>query len=172
MGYEVRMMVVEKTGTEYETCRVGNQIRMVWREDGQFMQTQKYYFNDNNTKTMLPPETKTIKGNDCHIISMIDLCDTGECYCYIDSICKFEDSDGSIVYDPFNVNKMIGLDHYNDYRNFVPIKVVLKMLNKAVRKSKAKGEAPYRRFLVAIAMLRSIKKTFTNDKIGCLFYGH
>jgi hypothetical protein len=60
---------------------------------------------------------------------------------------------------------IIGLDFYGSYRQFVPIDSVIADLEKGVRDG-------YRRFVIALTLLKSVCKQFKGENIGCLFFGH
>jgi hypothetical protein len=107
----------------------------------------------------------------CNVIATIDLRKAGT----LPGICKFEESDGHYAYDPFDGNKILGLDGYGDYRKFIPLQEVIDIFNTHIKEAKDKGQVPYRRFVAALALLKGIKSSFKNSdthEIECLFYGH
>jgi hypothetical protein len=75
------------------------------------------YYPDHNTKTPVPLGAIIKEGPGCSIIATLDLSKAGT----FPGICKFEESDGNYAYDPFDGNKILGLDGYGSYRKFVPI---------------------------------------------------
>lgn len=188
MGYETKMLVVEKSKCNNQLqsiCIIGeliiNGARVLGCKDERITQKvyQCYkesndsyiYFPDSNTKTTLPSGVLVKEGPWCNIIAMVELgkCGAGP------GICKFEDSDGHYAYDPFDGNSIIGLDGYGDYRKFVPIQEIIDIFQHEIKEAKTKGEVPYRRHVIALSTLKSAKASFqTNEihEIGCLFYAH
>lgn len=173
MGYELKMFVVEKRDLvpDVLVC-VGDEVYNLYFEgiDGEY----KYcYYSDNDTKTYFNEKPKiVVSSRYSSLIAVFDFCKapglkhTG--------ICKFEESDGlgCSIYDPMDGNKYIGLDRYGSYRKFVPIEVVIQDLKEVIEEEIKKGYEPYRRYLVGLDLLNSIRQNFRGDGIGCLFYGY
>jgi hypothetical protein len=99
----------------------------------------------------------------------MDLCKVGHCF---GGTCSFAESDGSYAFDPFDGNALIGLDDYGNYRKFVPIQEVIDTLQKEIKEANERGEHPYRRFIIALDLLKSLQENFSHEELGCLFYGH
>lgn len=179
MGYETTMLVVEKSSSMTHAMAQINELQ-VNDKDERIVSTahQCYkngdnyiYYPDHNTKTPVPLGAIIKEGPYCNVIATLDLSKAGT----FPGICKFEESDGNYAYDPFDGNKILGLDGYGSYRKFVPLQEVIDLLNSYIKNAKDKGEKPYRRFTIALTLLKSIKSSFKNSdthEIGCLFYGH
>ena len=181
MGYETTMLIVEKSLSMTQALAQINELQ-VNGTDERIKKTlyQCYkdpkngsysYYPEPNTKTPLPLGATKKEGPYCNVIATIDLSKAGT----MPGICEFEESDGHYAYDPFDGNKILGLDGYGFYRKFVPLQEVIDLLNSYIKGAKDKGEKPYRRFIAALALLKGIKASFKNDsshEVGCLFYGH
>lgn len=179
MGYETQMIVVEKSSSmthamtqinELQTTdtkeRIVSTIHQCYKDGDTYI-----YYPDHNTKTPVPLGAIIKEGSWCNVIATLDLSKAGSW----PGICKFEDSDGHYAYDPFDGNKIIGLDNYGSYRKFVPLQEVIDILNTHIKEAKAKGHVPYRRFVAALGLLKGVKASFIkseNHEVGCLFYGH
>ncbi|MCX5884303.1 MAG: hypothetical protein NT096_00060 [Proteobacteria bacterium] len=179
MGYETKMLVVEKNiGMNHYSCMIEELHATSTKE--QFKKTVYNCFKESDgsfsyypdhTKITVPSGAIVKEGPWCHIIGMVELSKGGT----FPGICKFEDSNGDYVYDPFDGNKILGLDGYGDYRKFVPIQEVINILQEHIKEAKAIDQKPYRRYVAALGLLKGIKLSFYNGpthEIGCLFYGH
>jgi hypothetical protein len=163
MGYELKMYVVTRHAQHLTIVNIKDNVYdCYYNYNGD---KEKYiYYPTPNQSSIVPKNAKRINGRFCLVIGMIDLCNCADKFKNM-SICKFEESDGCFIYSPDDGNKLVGLDNYGDYRRFVPIDNVLKELKD--------NEKDYQRFTIAIALLESIKKTFSErEDVGCLFYGH
>lgn len=170
MGYETTMLVVEKSSGMTHAMAQINELQST-NKDEHIVSTvhQCYkegdtyiYYPDHNTKTTLPLGATIKEGPWCKVIATLDLGKAGSW----PGICKFEDSDGHYAYDPFDGNKILGLDGYGSYRKFVPLQEIIDLLN---------SYKPYQRFVAALGLLKGIKSSFKNSdshEVGCLFYGH
>lgn len=168
MGYELRMYVVESSSlnpADEEIVLINNNIYPVFSEDDN--DDVKYCYPDGNTKKYIDG-MPIIHGHYCSIIGMVDLCKISLPHT---GICKFEESDGSYMFDPNDGNKLIGLDLYFMYRSFVPLDVVIADFTDELTKN-TKGMVPYRRSVIAYELLKSVQNTFRGSTVGCLFYGH
>lgn len=168
MGYETRMYVVARSqvAMKREIAFVDNRMVAVFRDK---KDKAVYYERDGETKRDLPEDTQTVSAVWGDLIAMFDLskCGLGPVGRVIDySVVDLEKTD-TYVYEPTDGNELIGEDRYGSFRRFVPIEEVIKALEEEV-----KDEEPYRRFVSALALLRSIKQEFTHEVLGCLFYGY
>ena len=172
MGYELKMLVVEKHDNMlHDLALIKGEVFTVFKDEQRGKGRRKrIYFPDRKTKTPVPRNAKIKSGPWCELLGVLDLCKCGDVAVECESICGFEESDGSHAFNPFDGDALIGLDCYGSYRKFVPIDDVIKALEKEL----SKGQ-PYRRFTAAFALLQDIKEGFHDTdttKVGCLFYGH
>ena len=168
MGYELKMYVVNmmQWRSAGKITNIDNNVYSVYSEETN-PKKMYYFLSDGNTKVSLPDDYKgtILSENICLTIGMIDL----SCTDLVDTgICTFEKSDGAAMFNPCNGNEFIGIDPYGDYRSFVPIDTVIKEL----KEKTADKDYKYRRYTIALAMLKEVKKTFKGSKVGCLFVGH
>lgn len=165
MGYELKMFIVKKSFpcTSIRLGLIDGKVYNVFEREVEGVE-EMYYYPDGNTRAIVPFNAHVIyRSSFMDIIGMVDLCKPT--YLNISSICKFEDSDGTYMYG-LNGGTLIGLDSYGDYRRFVP-------LDKCIKAMKESNEDnPYRRYDIALAMMKAVKKGFKGDDIGCVFYGH
>jgi hypothetical protein len=70
----------------------------------------------------------------------------------------------------------IRTDSYGDVLRAVPVEMVIEAIKKTMQIAKAAGEKPYRRYLMALPLLKTIKRTFghtkRNQRIFCILYGY
>ena len=168
MGYELKMYVVYKTSgsSRGKLININNGVYSVYSEETN-PKNMYYYLSDGNTKVSIDKDYKgpIIPEISCLTIGMLDLCSTD---LNNTGICEFKDSDGCTMFNPCNGNEFIGIDPYGYYRSFVPIDNVIKEL----KEKTADKTNSYRRYDIALAMLKAIKKTFKGSEVGCLFFGH
>lgn len=175
MGYETKMLIVRKShrgglGTKLakvETLVInnGDETRETEIVQVYYDMPDEFYYYKNNKSLPLPKGTAIKEGVWCQVVAMIEFSKMGSW----PGICSFEDSDGTYVYDPFDGDKIIGLDPYGDYRKFVPIKEILNY----VREIKSKLKEPNYLIASAEALLSSFALVNNGyDEFGCLFYGH
>lgn len=167
MGYELTLMVVSKSRYPHGSIAlIEDRVYIAYEKDGGLI-----YYSGPNTAAPVPPESKVFRDSSwCEVVSVLELC---KCGLENSGICKFEESDGHYAYLPFNGNDLIGIDCYGSYRKFVPIQYVIDEMADNIREIKSKGETPYRRYVSALAHLKSVKRSFTKmDNMGCLCYGH
>lgn len=164
MGYELKMYVVEKSKHCKEIIGlIDGKVYNIFTDINKKDEEELFYYPDHDTKTIVPKgSVLKYDGSYLHIIGMIELSKCG--MLDINSVCSFENSDGNYMYSD-NGNDLIGLDLYGSYRRFIPIEEVIDALKESNKKES------YRRFDIALAMLKSVKKTFS-DNIGCVFFGH
>jgi hypothetical protein len=174
MGYEIKMLVVARSSHGMNNASVlipddkYGTVYNCYQDKGN---DTYYYYPDHNTKTVVPLDAVIKVGPWCELLAMVEFCKIGS----MPGICKFEESDGCYVYDPFDGNKILGLDGYGDYRKFVPIQEVIDTIKENIEYVKDKGHEPYHRFVEALPFLKQIKKSHSKwhpNDIGCLFYGH
>lgn len=164
MGYEMKMYVVERTNMNSKTVLIDGMVHIVFSQTNNGV-TTNFYYRDRNTRGKLPHNATVKEGRWMKILGMVDLCKCGNFYIK-DSICKFENSDGSHMYSE-NGNDYIGLDDYGDYRRFVPIKEVIDKMEVANK------ESPYIRYDMALALLKAVQNSYHSAiDVGCVFFGH
>jgi hypothetical protein len=71
----------------------------------------------------------------------------------------------------------IRCDSYGTVLRAVPIDMVIEAISNELKLAKEKGESPYyRRYVMALPLLKTIKRTFKstkrNPKIFCILFGH
>jgi hypothetical protein len=163
MGYEALMLIVKKTRLPRGIVLVDDKVYNLYTDEDTNGASRMFYYNKDSIKTPVPTMARTKSGPYCQILATIDLAKPGFT---IPGICKFEESDGHHVYDPFDGNKLLSLDGYGDYRKFIPAQDVLNILKDQYQKES------YRRVLMAIVLLKATIESHPNEEIGCLFYGH
>jgi hypothetical protein len=167
MGYELKMYVVEKgTGNRGFVFINGDRVSHCFEELGNTRNAPKegHSYHLDGIPTPVPKTSIVLKSTYCSVLAMLDLCC---CQLPFAPVVPFEKSDGCYMYEN-DGDTLVGLDECGDYRSFISLDTVLKGIRKANESS------PYRRFDIAIALLKSVKKGFKSniDNIGCLFYGH
>lgn len=70
----------------------------------------------------------------------------------------------------------IRCDSYGTVLRAVPIDMVIEAISKEMKLSKEKGESPYRRYIMALPLLKTIRSTFKSTKrkltIFCILFGY
>ncbi len=171
MGYETKMFVISRsTLSPTELGLVDNRVVQVYQDRVVQVYQDKdtepdyfYYAEDGNTRKRFPTGNSIIKAQWGQLIGMLDLCkcgrDTG-------GTCNFEDGD-IFIYSEDGDNP-VGLDAYGAYRKFVPIDEAIAYFEKELE-----GEYQYRRFTVALAMLKAVKEGWEGaEEVGVCYYGH
>jgi hypothetical protein len=176
MGYETKMLVVIKSPQQTQTLAMISEIRINKKDESIVQEIFQCYKEHDGSYTYYPKAIKTplpsgaiIKeGPWCRVIAMLDFSKAGTW----PGICKFEDSDGHYAYNPFDGNKVLGLDGYGYYRKFVPLQDVIEILQNNINYSKENNRPPYYLFMAALGLLEGLKDNVLYNDMGCLFYGH
>ena len=167
MGYETTLYIVEKYSSLHPANTIvvkgqngcASTVHQVYNKEGKDF----YYLEDGNTRVEVKNPV-TVPSHTCHVLAMIEMSKMG---IGLGSICKFEDSHVH-CFRPCNGNAYLPLDPYGDYRNFVPIQQAIDII------AEVNKTAKYRRFDMALAIMRSVKRGFKANlaNIGILEYGH
>jgi len=167
MGYDVKMFVGRRCSdiSSLMGC-FGAYDHNVYESEGK--KKFFFYYPDGNTKKKVPKGTLMSRQAYLSEIAKLELCCIGNGYLskvVQENMVTFDKGDTQL-YD-MDGNRSIGEDHYGSYRRFVKIDTVIDALEHECANEKNK----YRRFIVALNLLKSIKDNFESD-VGCLFYGH
>jgi len=108
----------------------------------------------------------------CLIIGTIDLCKVGDGPMSTLNAKREDTDNGKVYFYADDGNTQIKKDLYDAPLRLRTLREVIKALEEESKISEEKGETFYRRFDIALAMLKRIEKTFTGERVGVLFFGH
>lgn len=165
MGYELKLLVVQRlTGlSKDKIVLVGKDVYHAYNLDEKD-KDKYYYYPDGDTKIYVSDEPM-IESEDSLLLSLFNLHKLGSGKDF--GIRTFIEADGQTcsVYDPFDGNKLVGLDSYGDYRKILTLEETIELLSSL-------GMDEFYAVRTALDYLRYLAETFKDDSIGCMFYGH
>jgi hypothetical protein len=163
MGYELKLMVIRRSKSlgKEKIVLLGEEVFNAFNHDED--NDRYYYYPDGDSKTYVTDEPM-IDSEPGLLLSIFELHKPGSGDGF--GICSFKEADGHTcsVYTPFDGNKLVGLDSYGDYRKILTLSDTITRLEDI--------HPCYYAVTDALTYLRRLQKTFKDDSIACMFYGH
>jgi hypothetical protein len=106
------------------------------------------------------------------VIGMVDLCKTGYYSNTGELIRRQTTKEPVVFFYGTDGNTRVTEDHYGDALGVISIPDMIAAMKADIEADKAAGELPYRRFVIALAMLEQIAETFDLSKTFVITFGH
>jgi len=156
MGYEVKLFVVQPSTSKEKVSVLNGKTYNAYPRDNSWYG----YMDDGDTEIVLPPPSLELSYSS--IIAMVDLCKPG----YDAKISKLiSSSPVSSSYIHYE-NSLCYFDRYGDEMREAEVKDVVSALKEDIK------EEPYRRFVTALGLLKTITPKAYGTTVKVLFFGY